>query len=118
MTAEITRVLIMLAVFAAVFLIAQAVATSYAANRSYRGAVNKRLRMISSGENREVVVGKLIKNRPRDRAELPEGIEALLAKRYPEARRAFEAAARLQPANPSVQANLERLAALGYGDEA
>ena len=80
MTAEITRILIMVAVFAAVFLIAQAVATSYASSRSYRGAVNKRLRMIGSGENREIVVGKLIKNRPRDRAELPEGIEALLAK--------------------------------------
>lgn len=44
------------------------------------------------------------------------GIEALLDKRYPEARRAFEAAARLQPTNASVQANLERLSALGYGD--
>ena len=79
MTVEITRILIMLAVFAAVFLIAQTIATNYAATRSYRGAVNKRLRMISSGENREVVVGKLIKNRPRDRAELPEGIEARIA---------------------------------------
>ncbi len=79
MTAEITRILIMTAVFAAVFLIAQAVATSYAASRSYRGAVNKRLRMIGSGENREVVVGKLIKNRPRQRTELPEGLEALVA---------------------------------------
>lgn len=80
MTVEITRILIMLAVFAAVFLIAQAFATSYAANRSYRGAVNKRLRMIGSGENREVVVGKLIKNRPTQRAELPEGVEALIAR--------------------------------------
>lgn len=80
MTGEVTRILIMLAVFAAVFLLAQAFASSYAASRSYRGEVNKRLRMISSGENREVVVGKLIKNRPRQRAELPEGIEALIAK--------------------------------------
>lgn len=79
MTAEVTRILIMLAVFAAVFLIAQTVAANYAANRSYRGAVNKRLRMIGSGENRDVVVGKLIKNRPRQRAELPEGLEALVA---------------------------------------
>ncbi|WP_394727339.1 type II secretion system F family protein [Altererythrobacter sp. GH1-8] len=79
MTLEITRIFIMIAVFAAVFLIAQALVSNYAASRSYRGAVNKRLRMIGSGQNRDVVVGKLIKNRPRQRAELPQGIEALIA---------------------------------------
>lgn len=72
MTAEIIRIFVLLAVFAAVFLIIQAVGVSYAKSRSYRGAVNKRLRMISSGQDRELVIGQLIKNRPSGLPELPE----------------------------------------------
>ncbi|MEP5938629.1 MAG: type II secretion system F family protein [Erythrobacter sp.] len=71
MTAEIVRIFILLAVFAAVFLIIQASATSYAKNRTYKGAVNERLRMISSGQDRETVLGKLMKNRPGSDSNLP-----------------------------------------------
>lgn len=47
-----------------------------------------------------------------------EGIEALLRKDYGEALAAFSAAAQLRPADLLVRANLERLAALGYGEDA
>ena len=71
MATEIIRILILLVLFAAVFLVVQISATSYAKNRTYRGEVNKRLQMISSGQDREVVVGKLIKNRPTGGPNLP-----------------------------------------------
>lgn len=71
MATEIIRILILLVLFAAVFLVVQVSATSYAKNRTYRGEVNKRLQMISSGQDREVVVGKLIKNRPTGGPNLP-----------------------------------------------
>lgn len=71
MTAEIIRIFLLLGVFAAVFLVVQVVGTSVAKNRSYRGAVNKRLQMISSGQDREVVIGQLIKNRPSGLPDLP-----------------------------------------------
>ncbi len=71
MTAEIVRIFILLAVFAAVFLLIQTSATSYAKSRTYQGAVNERLRLISSGQDREAVIGKLMKNRPGDGGHLP-----------------------------------------------
>lgn len=71
MTAEIIRIFVLLAVFAAVFLIIQTSATSYAKSRTYKGAVNERLRMISSGQDRETVIGKLMKNRPGNDNNLP-----------------------------------------------
>ncbi len=71
MTVEIIRIFILLAVFAAVFLLIQTSATSYAKSRTYKGAVNERLRMISSGQDREVVIGKLMKNRPGSGGNLP-----------------------------------------------
>ncbi len=72
MTAEIIRIFLLLAVFAVVFLIVQSAGTSFAKKRNYRGAVNKRLQMISSGRDREEVVGQLIKNRPSGLPDLPE----------------------------------------------
>lgn len=71
MTSEIVRLFILLAIFAAVFLITQFIARSYADSRNYRGAVNKRLRMIRSGQDREAVIGNLIKNRPTGSSNLP-----------------------------------------------
>ena len=71
MTAEVIRIFILLAIFAAVFLVVQYMAASYARSHSYRGAVNKRLQMISSGQDREAVVGNLIKNRPKGGEDLP-----------------------------------------------
>jgi len=71
MTAEIVRIFILLAVFAAVFLLIQTSATSYAKSRTYKGAINERLRMIGSGQDREAVIGKLMKNRPGSGGNLP-----------------------------------------------
>lgn len=71
MLAEITRIFILLAIFAAVFLLAQFLATSYAKSHSHRGAINKRLQMIASGQDRETVIGNLIKNRPSGFTNLP-----------------------------------------------
>ena len=71
MTAEVIRIFILLAIFAVVFLVVQYMAASYARSHSYRGAVNKRLQMISSGQDREAVVGNLIKNRPKGGEDLP-----------------------------------------------
>lgn len=71
MTSEIIRIFILLAIFAAVFLIIQVVGTSLARNRTHRGAVNRRLQMIASGEDREAVIGKLVKNRPTGYSDLP-----------------------------------------------
>lgn len=71
MTTEIIRIFVLLAIFAAVFLTAQLLASSYASSRSHRSAVNKRLEMISAGRDREEIVGHLIKNRPKGAPELP-----------------------------------------------
>lgn len=71
MTAEIIRVFVLIAIFAGVFLVVQVLGSSYARSHTHRGAVNKRLQMISSGQDREAVVGQLIKNRPSDSSDLP-----------------------------------------------
>ena len=71
MATEIVRILIMLAIFAGVFVTVQFVATNYARNRSHKGAVNRRLEMISSGQDREEIIGQLIKNRPQGSSNLP-----------------------------------------------
>lgn len=67
----IIRIFVLLAIFAAVFLLAQMLGSSYAQRHSHRGAINKRLRMISSGQDREAVIGQLIKNRPTGFSNLP-----------------------------------------------
>ena len=71
MGGEITRIFILLAVFAAVVLLIQLAGRGIAARTSHRKAVNKRLSLIASGEDRERVTGKLLKNRPREYAHLP-----------------------------------------------
>lgn len=71
MTVEIVRALILIAVFAAVFLFSQYWIANVSEKRRHKGAVNARLRMIAEGENREEVMGKLLKNRPKSYDELP-----------------------------------------------
>ena len=78
MTGEVIRIFLLLAIFAGVFIVTQVAATSFAQGRSHRGAVNKRLQMISSGQDREDIVGQLIKNRPRDYLDLPEMLAGAL----------------------------------------
>jgi len=80
MTAEIIRIFILLAIFAAVFLIAQVAGSSLARSRNYRGAVNRRLQMIAAGEDREAVIGKLMKNRPTDGSGLPLWLAGIVGK--------------------------------------
>ncbi|HAU21667.1 MAG TPA: secretion system protein [Erythrobacter sp.] len=80
MSAEIIRIFILLAIFAAVFLLAQVSANTIAQTRSHRGAINRRLQMISAGQDREAIVGKLIKNRPKDASDLPEWVSAIVSK--------------------------------------
>lgn len=78
MNAEIIRILILIAIFAGVFIAAQVVGTSVAKGRSHRGAINKRLQMISSGQDREEIVGQLIKNRPKGAPNLPVFLDGMV----------------------------------------
>ena len=80
MSAQIIQIFILLAIFAAVFLLAQVSASSIARSRTHRGAVNRRLQMISAGHDREAVIGKLIKNRPKDSSQLPEWLAVVVQK--------------------------------------
>ncbi|RGP41023.1 hypothetical protein BPTFM16_01318 [Altererythrobacter insulae] len=78
MTTEIIRILVLVALFAGVFLVTQFFAASFAKNRSHKGAVNRRLEMISSGQDREEVIGQLIKNRPQSSSNLPSFLDDLM----------------------------------------
>jgi tight adherence protein B len=80
MTGEIIRIFLLLAIFAGVFVVTQVAATSFAQNRSHRSAINKRLQMIGSGQDREEIVGQLIKNRPRDYRDLPQFFGEVVSK--------------------------------------
>ncbi|MXO86008.1 secretion system protein [Altererythrobacter aurantiacus] len=71
MSAEITRIFILLAIFAAVVLVIQLAGRGIASRSSHRGAVNKRLKMIGQGGDREKIVGTLLKNQPRNFSHLP-----------------------------------------------
>lgn len=71
MSGDILRVFILLAIFASIFLLVQLVGERLASRQSHRSAVNKRLKMISAGEDRETVTGRLLKNKPRDFTGLP-----------------------------------------------
>ena len=61
---EATRFLVLLGVFACVFLMMQVVLRTSIDRRAHVGAVNKRLKMIASGTAREDVVNILRKNDP------------------------------------------------------
>src|SRR5690606_26977704 len=62
--ADAIRFLILLAIFASVFLLIQLVLRVTVEQRAHAGAVNKRLKMIASGASREDIVGVLRKNDP------------------------------------------------------
>ncbi|QUL38127.1 type II secretion system F family protein [Erythrobacter sp. JK5] len=72
MGAEIVRLFIFLAVFAAVFLLASAFFDEMSRRRTQSRAVNKRLEMIGRGVDREEMIGELVKRRPSDLAFLPD----------------------------------------------
>ncbi|SEH20070.1 tight adherence protein B [Sphingopyxis sp. YR583] len=61
---EVARFLVLLAIFAFVFLIMQVVLRTSIERRAHVGAVNKRLKMIASGTTRENLVNILRKNDP------------------------------------------------------
>ena len=63
-SAEVTRILVLSAVFASIFLFSQVVLRFGIDNRSRAGAVNKRLKLIASGQRREDVLGNLRKHDP------------------------------------------------------
>lgn len=72
MSAELIRIIVLLAVFAAVFLVATVMLDEWNKRRSHTTAVNERLTMIKRGTNREAIVGELVKRRPTDLGYLPE----------------------------------------------
>jgi tight adherence protein B len=65
MSSEVVRFLTLLGVFVSVLLIGQIVIRYTWENRAYAGAVNKRLRLIGRGTDRENVVTILRRNHPR-----------------------------------------------------
>lgn len=71
MTTEIIRIVFLLAIFAAVFLLFQTVGRVAAAKRAHLAATNRRMTLIQSGAAREDLYGDLIKNRPREHSSLP-----------------------------------------------
>ena len=63
-TADIIRLFLLLAVFASVFLASQIVLGSTARRTVEVGLVNRRLRMISRGADREDIIAELRRNDP------------------------------------------------------
>ena len=79
---QFIQILVMLAIFASIFLLSQTVMKVAFEGRSRSKAVNKRLKMIESGADRTEVMGVLRKHRP----DAPGGL-GLLAKPYEKLRR-------------------------------
>jgi tight adherence protein B len=73
------RILILLAIFAAVFLLAQVAIASMAERRSHSNAINRRIKLIRTGADRERVVGELLKNSPKDRGGMPPIVRNIVA---------------------------------------
>jgi tight adherence protein B len=63
-TADITRFLVMIALFAAVFLLAQVLLRVSVEEGLHAGAINKRLKLIAKGADRQDIVNFLRKNDP------------------------------------------------------
>lgn len=72
MNPEIVRILILLAVFAVVFLISSVGLDALSQRQTQKSAINKRLEMIGRGIDRDEVLGELIKRRPQGFDNLPE----------------------------------------------
>lgn len=64
MTPVIVRLLILIAIFASVFILSQVLMSATWSRRAERSAINKRLRMLRAGADREVVAASLLKNAP------------------------------------------------------
>ncbi|MCA0903697.1 type II secretion system F family protein [Qipengyuania aquimaris] len=71
MTTEIIRIVFLLAIFAAAFLLFQTVGRAVAARRAHTVATNRRMSLIQKGTAREDLYGELLKNRPREHEALP-----------------------------------------------
>lgn len=66
MNSEVVRFLTLLGIFVSVLLLGQVLIRATWENRTYAGAVNKRLRLIGRGTEREDVVAILRRNHPRN----------------------------------------------------
>lgn len=64
LSSEIVRFLALLAVFVAIFLLAQSMISVGVAGRAHSSAVNKRLKLIAFGTDRAEIIGKLRKHDP------------------------------------------------------
>ena len=64
MSGEVIRFLILLAVFASVFLIMQVLLRASVEGRAHAGAINKRLKLIATGTDRQEIISFLRKNDP------------------------------------------------------
>lgn len=78
MAETIIRIVFLLAVFVAVFLIAQTLARSAAEKRTFSRAVNRRMTLIQSGADRDEVVSQLLKNSPRQHPHLPPVVRGIV----------------------------------------
>ncbi len=61
---ELIRFIVLLTVFASIFLLAQVLLRSSLDNRAHAGAINKRLKMIATGTDRAEIIGSLRKHDP------------------------------------------------------
>ncbi|MFA7586175.1 MAG: type II secretion system F family protein [Novosphingobium sp.] len=68
MDALLIRLGILIAIFASVFILSQLLIGSSWARRSEKAAINRRLRMLKTGANREAVASALLKNAPHQLA--------------------------------------------------
>ncbi|QKG71131.1 type II secretion system F family protein [Erythrobacter mangrovi] len=64
LSGDLTRLLILLAVFASIFLASQLFLRAAVEGRAHIGAVNKRLKLIATGHKREEILGALRKHDP------------------------------------------------------
>jgi tight adherence protein B len=78
METAIIRLFILVAIFATIFLISQVLLATVWRGRSESLAVNRRLKMISGGADREVVIASLRKNAPRYDEKYPPFVRKLL----------------------------------------
>ncbi|MEZ5681357.1 MAG: type II secretion system F family protein [Erythrobacter sp.] len=64
LSADGTRLIVLVAIFASIFLVSQVVLRLGLAGRAHAGAVNKRLKLIAKGHEREEILGALRKHDP------------------------------------------------------
>lgn len=64
LSADGTRLIVLVSIFASIFLVSQVVLRLGLAGRAHAGAVNKRLKLIAKGHEREEILGALRKHDP------------------------------------------------------